>query len=158
MHNVRDVCASLSPDSRFYIHVNFIFLISEPEAGYRGDMYFSPAIGRNWGETSFSPGEKVFTGEKGKKLGRNQKYLNMHVIMYAEQQNTLNMIIYKTVIFSHTLHSRSAMVFNVPNFCEMFSNCVSRSTTYFQENRIFFLEYHKTFLVQCNTLIADYKQ
>ena len=45
------------------------------ELGFcRGETYFSPAIGRKWGETSFSPGEIVSPRQKWQKVREKFKH------------------------------------------------------------------------------------
>ena len=45
-----------------------------PELGFcQGETYFSPAIGRKWGETSFSPGEIVSPRHKWQKVWEKLK-------------------------------------------------------------------------------------
>ena len=70
------------------------------ELGFcRGETYFSPAIGRKWGETSFSPGKMAeSTGEtqmSPKKL--REKFPKLRISVFLLQHELANFFMFISV-------------------------------------------------------------
>ena len=99
----------------------------------RGEVCISPLPS---GETSFSREKGFLPGRKGKNWGETKNTLCTSD-KSCRTHHTIN--IYKMVIFSHILPTRSEIVSNMSNFCECFWTGSLGLQAISKKNCIFFL-------------------